>query len=90
MRWLYPRIRNEKWTNQRKNTWYRDQYEHPYERDYSHKVLLKWFKDEDISFLGSIPDHNWEEYGSDFLYNFHLLTRYGSQGGLYIFIGKKN
>lgn len=93
MRWLDPRIRNENWTDQRKNTWYRDQYEHPYERDYSHKVLLKWFDDENVSFLGSIPNYNWLGKGKrndDFSYNFHLLTRYGSQGGLYIFIGKKN
>ncbi|MBM3910684.1 MAG: class I SAM-dependent methyltransferase [Thaumarchaeota archaeon] len=90
MRWLDPRIRNENWTEQRKNTWYRDQYEHPYELDYSHKVLHKWFKDENVSLLGSIPHYNWLDRGGDFSYNFHLLTRYGSQGGLYIFVGKKN
>jgi hypothetical protein len=48
------------------------------------------FENEDVSFLGSIPDYNGLNRGSDFSYNFHLLTRYGSQGGLYIFVGKKS
>ena len=86
MRWIDPRIRSENWTNERKNTWFRDQYEHPYERDYSHKKLLAWFREEDVSFLDSIPEYS----GNNLSYNFNLLTRYGSQGGFYIFIGKKN
>ena len=84
-RWIEPRLRKEDWTEERKNMWFRDQYEHPYEEDYDHKKLASWFKDEDISFLESIP--NFGE--SDYSYNFYLLTRMGSQGGLYIFIGKK-
>lgn len=89
-RWIDPRIRNEHWTEQRKNTWYKDQYEHPYEKDYSHKTLLKWFKNESVHLVGSIPDYTGLNQGSDFLHNFHMLTRYGSQGGLYIFVGKKS
>lgn len=86
MRWIDPRIRNENWTDQKKNAWFRDQYDHPYERDDSHTELLAWFRDEDVSFLDSIPKYT----GNNLSYNFHLLTRYGSQGGLYIFVGKKN
>lgn len=85
MRWIDPRIRTENWTDARKNTWYRDQYEHPHEEDYSHKTLKTWFDEEGITFLDAIPKFN----GSDFSYNSYMLTKMGSQGGLFIFVGKK-
>jgi len=80
-----PRIRTENWTDERKEIWYRDQYDHPHERDYNHKTLLQWFKEEDLTLVGSIPQY----HGKDFKYNFELLTKYGSQGGLYILVGRK-
>ncbi len=85
MRWVDPRIRTENWTEQRKETWYRDQYEHPHEEDYSHKTLRKWFEEEDISYVGALPKFD----GSDFSYNMYMLTKMGSQGGLFIFVGRK-
>lgn len=85
MRWIDPRIRTENWTEQRKRTWFRDQYQHPHEEDYSHKTLLSWFKNENITFIDSIPKFS----GSHIDYNFYMLTKTGSQGGLYIFVGKK-
>lgn len=84
-RWIDPRIRTEKWTNERKNTWYRDQYEHPYEEDFSHTKLLNWFNDEKIKLIDSIPYFT----GNNLAYNLYMMTKYGSQGGLYIFIGQK-
>jgi len=85
MRWIDPRIRNEDWTEERKNTWYYDQYEHPHEEDYSHTELKKWFDEENITFIGSLPKFE----GSNAGYNFYMLTKTGSQGGFYIFVGKK-
>jgi len=85
MRWVDPRIRTENWTDQRKETWYRDQYEHPHEEDYSHKTLRQWFKEEGISYVGSLPKYD----GSNVNYNLYMLTKMGSQGGLFIFIGRK-
>jgi len=85
MRWIDPRIRNEDWTKERKITWYRDQYQHPHEEDYTHKTLRSWFKEEGISLIDSIPHFK----GNDLNYNFLMLTQYGSQGGLYIFVGCK-
>jgi len=85
MRWIDPRIRNEDWTQERKVTWFRDQYEHPHEEDYSHKILRTWFEEEGISLIDSIPNFK----GNDLNYNFSMLTKYSSQGGLYIFIGRK-
>ena len=84
-RWLDPRIRNEKWTEQRKNTWFRDQYEHPHEEDYDHKVLLKWFNEEGITLKDSIPKFS----GNNSSFNVYMITKMSHQGGLYIFVGKK-
>ena len=86
MRWIDPRIRNENWMEQRKIIWYKDQYQHPYERDYDQKLLKKWFDEEGITLVGSIPEFT----GSNIGYNFYMLTKTGSQGGLYIFVGKKS
>lgn len=86
MQWIDPRILREEWTEERKNIWFRDQYTHPHEEDYSHKTLLSWFKDEKITYMDSIPKFN----GSDTGYNFYMLTKTGSQGGLFIFVGKKH
>lgn len=80
-----PRIRNEDWSQERKDIWFRDQYEHPHEDDYNHKTLLRWFKEENLELVGSIPKFS----GSNIDYNFTMLTTTGSQGGLYIFVGKK-
>ena len=85
IRWIDPRIRNEGWSQERKITWFRDQYEHPHEKDYSHKILNTWFEEEGISVIGSLP--NFER--NNLNYNFLMLTQYGSQGGLYIFVGQK-
>lgn len=80
-----PRLRTENWTDERKEIWFRDQYDHPHERDYGHKTLLEWFKEENLQLVGSIPKYS----GNNFSYNFELLTKYGSQGGLFIFVGRK-
>ena len=80
-----PRIRKENWSDERKHIWFRDQYEHPYADDYNHKTLLKWFKEENLELVGSIPKFS----GSNIDYNFTMLITTGSQGGLYIFVGKK-
>ena len=85
MRWVDPRIRNEDWPQQRKETWYMDQYQHPREEDHSHKTLMQWFKEEGISFVGSIPKYD----GNDLKYDLYMLTKMGSQGGLFIFVGRK-
>lgn len=84
-RWIDPRIRTENWSEQRKDTWFRDQYEHPYERDYSHTEMIKWFDEEGISVSGQIPEFR----GNNFSYNLHMLATTGSQGGLFVVYGHK-
>lgn len=80
-----PRIRNENWSDERKQTWFDDQYRHPHEDSYSHRTIMKWFKEENLELIGSIPKF---DNSPDF--NLKMLTTTGSQGGLFIFIGKKS
>ena len=44
-----------------------------------------WFEEEGISYVGALPKFD----GSDFSYNMYMLTKMGSQGGLFIFVGRK-
>jgi len=80
-----PRLRKENWSNERKQIWFNDQYQHPHEDSYSHRTVLKWFKEENLEFIGSIP-----KFDNSFDFDFKMLTTTGSQGGLFIFIGKKS
>jgi len=79
-----PRIRKEKWSNERKQIWFNDQYQHPHEDSYSHRTILKWFKEENLEFIGSIPKSL-----NTYSFDLEMLLTTGSQGGLFIIIGKK-
>jgi len=46
---------------------------------------MQWFKEEGISFVGSLPKYD----KNNLSYNVYMLTKMGSQGGLFIFVGRK-
>lgn len=86
----------------RRQAWFRDQYDHPIERKHSIDEVINWFKDSNISFLGSIPSPNFEfknttqmdgDKGSFisriFAQIIMLFSNLGNEGGLCIVIGKK-
>ena len=86
------------------DAWIRDQYIHPVESTHSYDEVLKWFKDNNIDFINSIPKVNYDELNKDLFKKTkkgNIFTRllsqismifnsYGDDGGLFIFIGKKN
>ncbi len=49
------------------------------------KKLMQWFKEEGISYVGALPKYD----GSNLSYNLYMLTKMGSQGGLFILVGRK-
>ena len=84
--------------------WIRDQYEHPIESLHTLDEVLKWFDDNNIEFINSIPQCNIEKKNEKtlfeksskgtFLSRFFsqismLFNELGSDGGLFIVIGKK-
>ena len=85
--------------------WITDQYEHPVESAHTLDEVLRWFQKEKIIYLGSIPDcdldgvyiglNNMNGNKGSFINRLFsqigmIFTKSGSEGGLFIVIGKKN
>ena len=86
--------------------WTRDQYHHPVESLHTLDEVLKWFDKNDIQYISSIPNcepsidnynknlFDKEEKGNfinRILIQFAMLfNKMGSEGGLFVVIGKKN
>ena len=102
---LDPTLRKIKKNNDNQiKSWIRDQYEHPIESLHTLDEVLKWFDDNDIEFINSIPQCNIEKKYEKSLFKKSskgtFLSRFfsqismlfnvlGSDGGLFIVIGKK-
>lgn len=86
------------------NAWIKDQYLHPVETTHTFNEVLNWFELNNIEFINSIPKCSpFDNYDEDFfkkispvttleriLQQFAMIfSRFGSEGGLFIFIGKK-
>ena len=98
---LDPYLRNNL-SEEKRQAWFRDQYEHPLERKHSIDEVINWFEDNSISFLGPIPNPNFEfknisqmdgDKGSFinriFAQIMMLFSNLGGEGGLCIVVGKK-
>ena len=102
---LDPTLRKIKKGNDNQiKSWIRDQYEHPVESLHTLDEVLKWFEDNKIEFINSIPQCDIKKETSKslftktskgtFLSRFFsqismLFNELGSDGGLFIVIGKK-
>ena len=98
-----PTLRNLKLDENEKVAWIRDQYIHPLESLHTIDEVLNWFKIHDIEFISSIPssdyDYDYEDIfekkssGTSFsriLNQFLMIfNSFGSDGGLFVLIGKK-
>jgi len=101
---LDPTLRNLKIDESEISAWIKDQYEHPIESLHTIDEVLTWFSKNNISFISSIPSADFDYDYNDvfkkkssgtffsrvinqFLMIFNSL---GSDGGLFIVIGKKN
>ena len=103
--YLDPILRKiEKGSEDKMESWFRDQYLHPVESSHTFDEVLNWFKLNNIEFISSIPQcslfndptHNFfakTNPGTFFgrvLQQFIMIpSKYGSEGGLFIFVGKK-
>lgn len=100
-----PTLRNIKKNNELQiKSWIRDQYEHPVESLHTLDEVLEWFNSNNIEFINSIPRCNIKEKENSnlfekvskgtFLSRFFsqismLFNNLGSDGGLFIVVGKK-
>tara|TARA_Y100000590_G_scaffold425158_1_gene532857 strand:+ start:778 stop:1686 length:909 start_codon:yes stop_codon:yes gene_type:complete len=101
---LDPTLRNLKDNEEEKKAWIRDQYLHPVESLHTIDEVLKWFKENNIEFINSIPSSDFDEINKDDLFVKKskgtlfsrivnqlsmIFNNLGSDGGLFIIIGKK-
>ena len=86
------------------DAWIKDQYVHPVESVHTFDEVLKWFELNNIEFINSVPNcspfNNKENsiFDKSFKATFieralqqflMIFSSFGSEGGLFIFIGKK-
>ena len=89
---------------EKERAWFRDQYEHPVERKHTLGEVISWFEKNNIDFVGSIPNANFDDgytsisnmsgdkgtlFERFFSQIWMLLSPTGAEGGLFIVIGKK-
>lgn len=100
---LDPYIRNNKKNKKKMDSWIQDQYEHPIESMHTYDEVLKWFDLNDIEFINLYPStflslkkkklFTKNEKGNFFEriceQILMIFTKHGSEGGLFLAIGKK-
>jgi hypothetical protein len=100
----YLRSLNQRTAERKINSWIRDQYEHPVEKNHTFDQVLDWFDNHNIEFVNSIPSIDWDNNANFFDQsnsgrgNIFLRTlaqtsmifgKLGGEGGLFIMIGRK-
>ena len=86
------------------NAWIKDQYTHPVEYTHTFDEILGWFKNNNIEFINSIPFCSMTESYKNTIFVksssgtfferilqqfFMIFSKHGSEGAIFIFIGKK-
>ena len=101
-----PTLKDLKISDEERKSWIKDQYFHPIESLHTLDEVLHWFEKNNIKYVNSIPSCDFEispDYDDLFtkkpkgnFYSrivnqfFMIFNRLGSDGGLFIVIGKKN
>lgn len=101
---LDARLRGSDLNRGRWAAWFRDQYQHPHESRHSITAVLEWFEAADVEFRSSAPPVGDTKFTTDFrLFDRHsagtridriateaeMLLSGGTDGGLFIMIGRK-
>jgi len=87
----------------KRRAWIMDQYQHPHESKHGFSEVLDWFERAGISFVSSIPKINGQFSAQEDLFHpqdpgnatdrliveLEMLAKGGSEGGLFIMIGRK-
>ena len=105
LEFIDPTLKNLKISDQERKSWIKDQYFHPIESLHTLDEVLEWFDNNDIEYINSIPSCDFElsqDYSNLFKKNsvgsFYsriinqfsmIFNRLGSDGGLFVVIGKK-
>lgn len=101
---LDGRLRGDALNSGRWAAWFRDQYKHPHESKHSMDEVLRWFAENNVDFVSSIPSIGDTEFEDDeplfeshpagarrdrLSSEFEMLMSGGKDGGLFIMVGRK-
>jgi len=99
-----PTLRKLKISNEEQTAWIKDQYEHPQESLHTFDEVISWFKKNNIDFVSSIPHCDLKDFNYENIFKEKKIGTYieriinqinmifnklGSDGGLFIVIGRK-
>jgi SAM-dependent methyltransferase len=100
---LDDKLKEFKRGSKKYNSWFNDQFNHPLESVHTFDEVLLWFKECNIELIFSLPsttffdeiNFNSRQDKSNFIIRtfkqiFMLFNIWGKEGGLFIFVGKKN
>jgi SAM-dependent methyltransferase len=91
-------------SKQKKLAWFQDQYEHPVESLHTLDEVLDWFDENNVEFISSIPSCDMNAVDYEDMFNggnrgdlatrifsqiAMLFSSFGSEGGLFLVIGRK-
>ena len=91
-------------SKQKKLAWFQDQYEHPVESLHTLDEVLDWFDENNVEFISSIPSCDMNAVDYEHMFNggnrgdlatrifsqiAMLFSSFGSEGGLFLVIGRK-
>ena len=91
-------------SKEKKNAWFQDQYQHPVETLHTLDEVLGWFDQNSIEYISSIPTCDLENINYEKMFlntnKGNVVTRFfsqvgmlfsplGSEGGLFLIIGRK-
>ena len=102
---LDPRLRGKKLGDMRKHMWFMDQYKNPHESKHTFGEVIRWFDQEGVEFINSVPkataftllspEENLFEVNprgrrlDHFFVQLGMLLRGGREGGFFLMIGRK-
>ena len=98
-----PTLKKLKLSVEEQESWIQDQYQHPQESLHTLDEVIGWFKNNNVEFISSIPCCDFEDEYDDIFEKksvgnlvsrilnqiFMIFGRLGSDGGLFVVIGKK-
>jgi len=103
---LDPRLRSKDRGVAKRDSWFNDQYKHPHESKHTIGEVLKWFDENNFSFINGIPkikpfspisiDEKLFKPNPRGKFYHHFISQLGTvipgykEGGLFIMIGRKN
>ena len=105
IKFIDPVLRKtDKHSHDKINAWIKDQYNHPVESTHTFDEILNWFDKNNIEFINSVPELSiFEDQTENFFSKTNraslferilsqilmIFNRFGAEGAIFIFIGKK-